>query len=121
MHSLGRMPEGLGQVRFALGPHAFKLIAENAPDIILLTPEMPGLSGWGLPPGFTNSRRHAPIIFITGHNDDEHELAGSLEAGAVDFVANRPSRRWLQARVKGPPASPSSPPMPRATAPTPTP
>ena len=102
VQSLGRMLEGLGQVRFALGgPHAFKLIAENPPDIILLDAEMPGLSGYEVCRQLKQSpdTRDIPIIFITGHNDDEHELA-SLEAGAVDFIGKPPKPPLVQARVK---------------------
>ncbi|HET8870124.1 MAG TPA: diguanylate cyclase, partial [Aquabacterium sp.] len=40
-----------------------------------------------------------PIIFITGHNDDESELRG-LDAGAVDFIGKPPKPALVQARVR---------------------
>ncbi len=102
VQSLGRMLEGLGQIRFALsGSQAFKLIAEAPPDIILLDAEMPGLSGYEVCRTLKQSpdTRDIPVIFITGHNDEAHELA-SLEAGAVDFIGKPPKPLLVQARVK---------------------
>lgn len=102
VQSLGRMLDGLGHIRFALsGPQALKLVKEAPPDIVLMDAEMPGMSGYEVcktlktDPAF----RDIPIIFITGHADDDSELKG-LEAGAVDFIGKPPKALLVQARVR---------------------
>lgn len=102
VQALGRMLDGLGHIRFALnGQQALKMVRETPPDIVLLDAEMPGMSGYEVcktlktDPAFHD----IPVIFITGHADDDSELKG-LEAGAVDFIGKPPKAPLVQARVR---------------------
>lgn len=102
VQALGRMLEGLGQIRFALnGEQALRLVREAPPDIILLDAEMPGTHGYEVCRALKQDPELSdiPIIFITGHNDDDNELRG-LDAGAVDFIGKPPKPALVQARVR---------------------
>jgi len=102
VHALANMLEDLGLVRFALNAEQAKqMIADEAPDIILLDAEMPGLSGFELC-GQLKQAPHLsdiPVIFITGHADEASELKG-LESGAVDFIAKPAKPLLVRARVR---------------------
>lgn len=102
VQSLGRMLDGLGHIRFALnGQQALKLVREARPDIVLLDAEMPGMSGYEVCQTLKTdpALSDIPVIFITGHADDDSELKG-LEAGAVDFIGKPPKAPLVQARVR---------------------
>lgn len=92
----------LGRIRFALsGDDAMRLVAEQAPDLMLLDAEMPGKSGFEVcelvhaQPGLAD----LPVIFVTSHSDADFEESG-FAVGAVDFVAKPFNPRTVQARVR---------------------
>lgn len=69
------------------GEAGLALCKRIVPDIILLDVVMHGLSGFDVcqklkaDPALT----HIPVIFITGHFDEQDEVAG-FKLGAVDFI-----------------------------------
>lgn len=98
---VGRMLAGLGRLRFARGGiEALELVGEELPDLMLLDMEMPDLSGLSVCEALKAQKRtaHIPVIFLTGHDSQEAEIAG-LEAGAVDFINKPPRGPILRARV----------------------
>lgn len=99
---LGKMLAPVGQVRFATsGAAALARMRDEAPDLVLLDAEMPGMDG------FTACQTmktdpvlgRIPVIFVTSHNATEAELRG-LNAGAVDFISKPVNEPVLLARVK---------------------
>lgn len=92
----------LGQVHFATsGERALDAAIEVQPHIVLLDVEMPGMDGYEVCRRFKAlpALRDIPIIFVTAHNDVEHELRG-LEAGAVDFIPKPINEPIVRARVR---------------------
>ena len=75
------------------GEHALKLLADWAPDIIVLDAMMPGLDG------FATCRRlramagyeNVPVLMLTGLDDDA-SITRAYQAGATDFFVK--SNQW---------------------------
>jgi diguanylate cyclase (GGDEF)-like protein len=100
--ALRRAVATLGELRFALsGADALRLVHEQAPDLILLDAEMPGLGGIEVCRALKSDPRSAeiPIIFVTGRTDEAFELAG-LQAGAADFIGKPIRPALLLARSR---------------------
>ena len=82
------------------GGDALELIAQNAPDLLVLDLEMPGLSG------FEVCRRlkanpftaRIPILMVTAQSDIESKVAG-FEAGADDYLGKPFLPQELTVRV----------------------
>lgn len=80
---------------------ALELIPNINPDVILLDIEMPEMDGWQMcrtlkaNPRFTD----IPIIFITGHDDQDYESI-SLELGGIDFIHKPFSPKICHLRVR---------------------
>lgn len=99
---LSRILSDLGRFRYATsGADGLRLAQQEAPDLVLLDIEMPGMSGLEV----CHALKHdpavndVPVIFITSHHSQDDELAG-LAAGAVDFIAKPPLAPLVQARVR---------------------
>ncbi len=101
----------LGEVHFAIsGEAALAFAAHSVPDVVLLDIEMPGMDGYAVARALkADARLHdVPIIFVTSHDRDLHELQ-SLSQGGVDFlhkpldaaVARARVRAHLALRLKG--------------------
>ena len=93
---------GMGRLRFATsGAQALAQMAEDAPDVVLLDADMPGLKGFDVCARMKDDARlgEVPVIFVTGHTSPEDELRG-LEAGAADFIAKPIREALLVARVR---------------------
>jgi predicted signal transduction protein with EAL and GGDEF domain/DNA-binding response OmpR family regulator len=75
------------------GEHALKLLADSAPDIIVLDAMMPGLDGFATCrrlralPGYEN----VPVLMLTGLDDDA-SITRAYQAGATDFFVK--SNQW---------------------------
>jgi len=99
---MGAMLGDLGRVRFATsGEAALEQIAAEAPDLVLLDSEMPGMSGLDVCRTIRSNGEYGdiPVIFVTGHRDEEFEVR-CLDAGAVDFIHKPVSGPILRARVR---------------------
>jgi signal transduction histidine kinase len=95
------LPEGYLTQSAASGEEALTLIAQRAPDLILLDVMMPGMNGYEVAsvlkanPAVSN----IPIIMLTALTDRGTRLAG-LEAGAEDFLTKPVDRAELWLRVR---------------------
>ena len=94
-------PEGYFTFSAADGEEALALIAQRAPDLILLDIMMPGMDGYQvarvLKAGSATSS--IPIIMVTAQDDRAARLA-SLTAGAEDILTKPVDRAELWLRVR---------------------
>jgi diguanylate cyclase (GGDEF)-like protein len=98
---LGQVLQEYGRVRFATtGPEALRMVQTFAIDLVMLDIQLPGMNGFEVCTAMKASPQLAeiPVIFITGHDDVEHEVKG-LQLGAVDFVTKPPRPAQVSARV----------------------
>ena len=77
---------GLNVETFTSAEEFLKCEHYQAPDLLILDVRMPGMSGLGLQKHLLESSFNVPIIFITGHYDDDnaHEIA--IANGAAAFL-----------------------------------
>ncbi len=82
------------------GDRALRVIEREAPDLILLDIEMPGMSGLELCRHLKQNDQTAniPVIFITGR-DEISDMTQAFELGAVDYVAKPFNAAVLKARI----------------------
>lgn len=83
------------------GEMAMKIVAAQAPDLILLDVMMPGMSGHEVCRQLkeNESSRHIPVIFVTARSDVEDEAHG-FELGAADYIVKPVSASIVRARVR---------------------
>ena len=83
------------------GEHALRLIAQRAPDLILLDITMPGMDGYDVARRLKSDPATAtiPIIMVTAHTSGSARLVG-LETGAEDCLTKpyNPSELALKVR-----------------------
>lgn len=99
---LSKCLTGLGRLRFATsGLAALRLAREEAPDLLLLDAEMPGMSGFEVWEAMRSepSLSEVPVIFVTSHSEQAMEEKG-LALGAADFIAKPVRPAIVAARVK---------------------
>ena len=79
------------------------IIAESAPDLLLLDWMMPGLNGVDFTRKLRRSEatRNLPIIMLTAKTEEEDLIRG-LESGADDYITKPFSPRALVARIHAP-------------------
>ena len=94
-------PEGYLTQCAADGAQALALIAQHAPDLILLDIIMPGMDGYQVATLLKADPATSgiPIIMITARIDRDSRLAG-LTAGAEDFLTKPVDRAELWLRVR---------------------
>ena len=80
---------------------ALELALANAPDLVLLDVDMPGISGFEVCRRFKSNplTAHIPIIFLSGMLDQAAKVQG-LDLGAVDYVTKPFDPVELRARVR---------------------
>ena len=83
------------------GERALELASANAPDLLLLDVEMPGLSGYTTCERLkrTPGCEDVPVLFLTARADAEDEARG-FSVGAVDYIHKPFSPPVLFARVR---------------------
>jgi diguanylate cyclase (GGDEF)-like protein len=99
---MGQILADVGRLRFATnGAAALRQARAEAPDLILLDAEMPGMDGFDMCRTLKADPLLAdvPVIFVTSHSAPEFELAG-FELGAADFIAKPVSPPLVIARVR---------------------
>jgi PAS domain S-box-containing protein len=94
-------PEGFLLQTAASGKEALALVAQHAPDLILLDVMMPGMDGYEVTTRLKGdaSTKHIPVIMITALGDRDARLLG-LTAGAEEFLTKPPDRAELTVRVR---------------------
>jgi two-component system phosphate regulon response regulator PhoB len=77
------------------------LVADRAPDLILLDWMLPDVSGVEFARGLRREAdtKHIPIIMLTARADEDDKVRG-LEAGVDDYLTKPFSARELTARIK---------------------
>lgn len=80
---------------------ALVLIADHAPDLVLLDWMLPGTSGIELARRLKREAATAelPVIMLTARSDEDNKIQG-LDAGADDYVTKPFSTRELVSRVR---------------------
>ena len=92
----------LGAIQFATsGQDALRLIHEQAPSVIVLDSEMPGMGGFELCQILKSNPVTAeiPVVFVTSHATEDFQVTG-FDLGAADFIAKPVSPVLLLARVR---------------------
>ncbi len=94
-------PEGFILQTAVSGEEALQMVAEEAPDLILLDIMMPGIDGYQVAAKIKGDRATAniPVIMVTALDDCQSRLFG-LSAGAEDFITKPVDRLDLCARVR---------------------
>lgn len=95
------LPEGYQTVMAASGEEALTIVAQQAPDLILLDIMMPGMDGYAVAKSIKANEltSNIPIIMLTAQIDREARLAG-LSAGAEEFLTKPVDRAELWLRVR---------------------
>lgn len=83
------------------GAQALQIAVSKLPDLILLDVVMPGMDGYEVCAKLKDDplTAHIPVIFVTGHRDEESEARG-LDLGAVDFISKPVNSRIVRARAQ---------------------
>jgi PAS domain S-box-containing protein len=93
--------EGYLLLTAASGEEALAMVAEQAPDLILLDIMMPGIDGYQVAAKIKGNlaTKNIPIIMITALDDRNARMLG-LGAGAEDFLTKPVDRAELCVRVR---------------------
>jgi two-component system, cell cycle sensor histidine kinase and response regulator CckA len=85
----------------ASGEEALAIVAERAPDLIVLDIAMPGMDGYEVAAKIKGNlnTRNIPIIMVSADDDRQARLLG-LSAGAEDFLTKPVDRAELCVRVR---------------------
>src|ERR1700756_2642610 len=80
------------------GSAAVRLVAAEAPDLVVLDINMPALSGFKVCEAI-RAKSRVPVMMLTVRGEEE-DLVTALELGADDYLTKPFSPRTLLARVK---------------------
>ena len=80
---------------------ALPAILRQAPDLVILDVNMPGMSGWELCAILRrqSSTRQLPILFLTGRHEVKDRIT-AMQFGGSDFLAKPFSVEALRAKVR---------------------
>lgn len=94
-------PEGFVLLTAASGEEALAVVAEQAPDLILLDIMMPGMDGYEVADRIKGNpaTKSIPVIMVTALNDRKARMLG-LAAGAEEFLSKPVDRAELVVRVR---------------------
>ncbi|MEO8451769.1 MAG: response regulator [Gemmatimonadota bacterium] len=94
-------PEGFLLRTAASGEEALAMVAEEAPDLILLDIMMPGMDGYQVAERIKGNlaTKDIPLIMVTALGDRTSRMRG-LGAGAEDFITKPVDRAELCVRVR---------------------
>ena len=65
------------------GPEALNVIAEHAPDLVMLDVQMPGLTGFEVARRLLNGASDSQLVFVTAY--DRHAIE-AFDVNAVDYI-----------------------------------
>ncbi|WP_413282867.1 diguanylate cyclase [Vibrio sp. MA40-2] len=92
----------VGRIRFAMdAQQAFEMIAQKAPDLILLDVELPDINGLEVCARLKSrpGTRDIPVLFITSHGEIHFEEK-VFDVGAADYILKPLNPVVVLARVK---------------------
>jgi len=94
-------PEGFHLLTAASGADALAMVAQQAPDLILLDIMMPGMDGYQVAGKIKDNlaTKNIPIIMVTALDDRNARMLG-LSAGAEDLLTKPVDRAELCMRVR---------------------
>jgi two-component system sensor histidine kinase/response regulator len=94
-------PEGFHLETASSGEEALAMIAQRAPDLILLDVMMPGMDGYEVAAKIkgNHATESIPVIMVTALDDRNARMLG-LNAGAEDFLSKPVDRAELCVRVR---------------------
>jgi signal transduction histidine kinase len=94
-------PEGFVLLTAASGEEALAMVAQHAPDLILLDIIMPGMDGYQVTGKIKGdaATRNIPVILVTALDDRNARMLG-LSAGVEDFLSKPVDRAELCARAR---------------------
>lgn len=81
------------------GEEALRLVAEHAPDVVLMDLRMPRLDGVAATARIRSSHPGAHVVVLTTYADDQHILA-ALRAGARGYLTKDASRAQIAQAVR---------------------
>jgi serine/threonine protein kinase len=81
------------------GREGIRLVAEKAPDVVLLDVMMPGLNGFDVCRELRRAGFAGPILMVTGRTEEIDRVVG-LEMGADDYLVKPFGQRELVARIR---------------------
>jgi DNA-binding response OmpR family regulator len=81
------------------GADALRFLAKNKPDLYILDLEMPEMDGQELAWQIIESKKAAPIIFLTGNRDTD-SVAKAISVGAADFIIKPMDREKILSRIE---------------------
>lgn len=81
------------------GDSGLKAALEQAPDLVVLDLNLPGLDGFAVLAGLRKAQCPARVIILTARGEVEHRVKG-LKAGADDYLTKPFSMEELAARVE---------------------
>jgi serine/threonine protein kinase len=96
---LGLSSEGYRVLKADSGREAIRLVAAEAPHLVLLDVSLPGLNGFDVCRELRHKGFNAPIMMVTGKTDEVDRVVG-LEIGADDYLTKPVGRRELVTRVR---------------------
>ena len=84
------------------GEQALAIVADQAPDLVLLDISLPGISGFDVLEQLRADQAHArlPIVMLTAHGREVEREKG-LALGADDYITKPFSTQALVDKVKG--------------------
>ena len=82
------------------GIQALHMVAELAPDVLLLDIEMPALSGYEVSRQLRTAHSPVRILAFSAHSDAQH-IVGILNNGASSFLSKDASFETIIASVRG--------------------
>lgn len=82
------------------GDKGLKLVMTEQPDLVVCDVMMPGMNGFEITKRLKDNfeTSHVPIILLTAHTSEEHQLAG-IRTGADAYIAKPFSVKYLLVRI----------------------
>jgi DNA-binding response OmpR family regulator len=90
---------GFLAIEAATGERGLALLTDEAPDLVILDANLPGIDGFEVCRRLRASGDSTPVLMLTVRGDEEDVVRG-LELGADDYLTKPFSPRTLLARVR---------------------
>ena len=82
------------------GPEALAVVAEHAPDVLVLDMEMPGLTGLDVVERLAEQGSETAVLVLSAFEDEAYIL-GVLDAGAAGYLSKREPLAAIAEAVRG--------------------